>query len=194
MSYNMAEEMKTIENEVLRVLGKQQKNVATIMDQMEFHNYITASIGAGIITIDTETDNSLDPLTCKLMGLCLYAPGQKYAYIPINHRDHKTKVRLATQLTEADVKAELQRVIDSKIKIIMHNGKFDYEVLKCACDISVKPDWDTMIAAILLNENEKHGLKYQYISKIDRTQESYDIEGLFENTQYANISGFTSAY
>lgn len=177
-----------IEKKVIRVLGKQRDNITTITNANLFHDYVSSCIDTGIIAIDTETNNSLDPLTCKIMGLCLYSPGLKYAYIPINHRDHKTKVRLATQLTEADVKAELQRVIDSKIKIIMHNGKFDYEVLKCACDISVKPDWDTMIAAILLNENEKHGLKYQYISKIDKTQESYDIEGLFENTQYADVN------
>lgn len=187
MNYNMAEDMKTIENEVLRVLGKQQKNVATIMDQMEFHNYITASIGVGIIAIDTETDNSLDPLTCKLMGLCLYAPGQKYAYIPINHRNPDTKERLVKQLNEVVVKEELQRIVDSGIKIIMHNGKFDYEVLKCTCGVAVEPSWDTMVATRLLNENERYGLKEQYIDKIDRTQEHYNIEKLFKSVQYADV-------
>ena len=61
----------------------------------------------------------------------------------------------------------------------MHNGKFDYEVIKCTCAIEVEPSWDTMIAAHAINENEKMGLKWQYINKIDPTQEKYDIEGLF---------------
>ena len=179
--------LQEIEQEVLRVLGKQQHNVLTITDIDVLHEYVSSCIDTGIVAIDTETNNSLDPLTCKLMGLCLYVPGQQQVYIPINHRDPITMVRLHTQLTEADVATQLQRILDSGIKIIMHNGKFDYEVLKCTCNICVSPVWDTMIATRLLNENEKYGLKDQYISKIDRTQEGYNIEKLFKNVPYADV-------
>ncbi len=179
--------LDSIEKEVLRVLGKYQKNTLTITDKDTFENYITACINAGVIAIDTETNNSLDPLTCKIMGLCLYAPELQQAYIPINHRDPNTKTRLSFQLTENDIKIGLQRVLDSGIKIIMHNGKFDYEVLKCTCDICVAPHWDTIIAARLLDENERAGLKEQYISKIDKTQESYKLDKLFKNVQYADV-------
>lgn len=154
--------LKEIEKEVFRVLGKQQENIITITDIDTFREYITSVIRTGVMAIDTETNNSLDPLTCKLMGLCLYAPELKAAYIPINHRNPETKNRLGQQLTEADVKRELQKVRESGVKIIMHNGKFDYEVLKCTCSICVEPYWDTMIATRLLNENERYGLKEQY--------------------------------
>ena len=179
--------LKEIEEEVLRVLGKQQKNVITITDIDVFHEYVTTCINKGVVAIDTETNNSLDPLTCKLMGLCLYAPGIKQAYIPINHRDPDTKIRLKEQLTENDIKSELQRILDSGIKIIMHNGKVDFEVLKCTWDIWVGQYWDTMIATRLLDENEKYGLKDQYVSKIDKSQESYNIEKLFKNVQYSDV-------
>lgn len=179
--------LKEIEKEVLRVLGKHQGNVLTITNLETFHDYVSKCISTGIVALDTETNNSLDPLTCKLMGLCLYAPDLKYSYIPINHRDPATKVRLSNQLTEEDVKNELKRILDSGIKIVAHNGKFDYQVLKCTCDICVIPYWDTMVATRLLNENEGYGLKYQYTSKIDKTQESYNIEKLFKNVQYADV-------
>lgn len=179
--------LKEIEKEVVRVLGRQQANVITITDADTFHDYISSCIASGIIAIDTETNNSLDPLTCKLMGLCLYAPGLKAAYIPVNHRDPETKIRLARQLTESDIKRELERVLASGIKIITHNGKFEYEVLKCTCDICVESYWDTMVAARLLDENERYGLKEQYISKIDKTQEKYNIEGLFKDVQYTDV-------
>ena len=179
--------LKEIEKEVLRVLGKHQGKVCTIFDVETLHNYVTACIDTGIVAIDTETNNSLDPLTCKLMGLCLYAPGLQYVYVPINHRDPETKMRLTNQLTEVDVKNELQRIVDSGVKIVAHNGKFDYQVLKCTCGICVKPHWDTMIATRLLNENEGYGLKYQYVTKIDKTQENYNIEKLFKNVQYADV-------
>lgn len=179
--------LKEIEKEVLRVLGKQKENIITITDVEVFRDYIASCISAGVIAIDTETNNSLDPLTCKLMGLCLYAPGIKAAYIPINHRDPETKIRLDAQLTEEDVSGELQKVLAAGIKIIMHNGKFDYEVLKCTCGICVEPYWDTMVATRLLNENERYGLKEQYISKIDNSVEKYNIEKLFKDVQYADV-------
>jgi len=182
------DKLSKIDKEVIRVLGKHQKKVLVVTDKKMFNDYISACINTGVIAIDTETDNSIDPITCKLMGLCLYSPGLEYVYIPVNHRDPKTMVRLNEQLTEVDIKEGLKRIVDSKIKVIEHNGKFDYKVLKCTCDIEVIPTWDTMIAAMLLCENESAGLKYQYTTKIDKAQESYNIEKLFEGVQYADVS------
>ena len=183
----LLERLAIIEKDVISVLGKHQDNIITITSIDVFHAYVSSCLSAGVIAIDTETNNSLDPLTCKLMGLCLYSPGIKAAYIPINHRNPITKVKLINQVSEEDVKNELQRVIDSGIKIIMHNGKFDYEVIKCTCDICVAPYWDTMIAARLLNENEPASLKSQYTSKIDKSQENYKIEKLFKDVQYGDV-------
>ena len=184
---NILDNLKEIKEKVLRILGKYQRNTLTIRSEDVLHNYISVCINNGIIAIDTETNNSLDPLTCKLMGLCLYTPGYQQVYVPINHRDPISKQRLTMQLTESHVKVELQRILDSGITIVMHNGKFDYEVLKCTCDICVKPHWDTMIAARLLNENESASLKNQYASKIDKSQESYKIDELFKKIQYADV-------
>lgn len=186
--------LAVIKENVLKTLGKQKNNIVVIKDINTFHNYITNAIKAGRIAIDTETNNSLDPVTCKIAGLCLYYPGGKQAYIPINHRDPDTKEHLSWQVTEIDCKNELQRVIDAKTMVIMHNGKFDYEVIKCTCGIAVKPDWDTMVAARLLNENELAGLKWQYINKIDPDQEKYSIENLFEHVSYLDVDPDVFAY
>lgn len=191
---NLAEKLSIIETRVIKVLGKQKDNILVIKDKNTFDNYISEAIKSGRIAIDTETNNSLDPITCKLMGLCLYYPGGKQAYIPINHRNPETKERLSWQPTEKDCKEELQKINESGIKQILHNGKFDYEVIKCTCDIEIKPYWDTMVAARLLNENELAGLKKQYIAKIDPSQEKYDIENLFENVAYADVDPDIFAY
>lgn len=115
------------------------------------------------------------------MGACIYTPGQHNAYIPVNHID-KQGNKLQGQVTEQDIKTEFDRLCNTKI--IMHNGKFDYEVIKCTCNCELNIYWDTLIAAKVLNENELAGLKEQYISKIDSTQEKYDIENLFEHIKY----------
>ena len=219
-----------INENVLSILGKQRANVIVIRDKQTFHDYITNAINSGRIAIDTETNNSLDPSTCQIMGLCLYYPGGKQAYIPVNHVDYKTGIRLENQLTEDDCREQLQRIIDYKkqcekykleaekkfnngeypkdyedqtfenwfifhaeeyniphLFIIMHNGKFDYEVIKCTCGIEVEPDWDTLIASRLLDENEKAGLKDIYTKRVDPSQQKYSIEKFFNNIPYAFV-------
>ena len=176
---SLEEKLALIKLKVLEVLGKQRKNVVVIKTKEAFEEYVSKAIEFGRIAIDTETNNSTDPMTCQLMGLCLYYEGGKQAYIPINHVNPETGIRLEWQLTEADCREQLQRIKDAGTFVVMHNGKFDYEVIKCTCDIEIEPDWDTMIGAHTINENEKMNLKWQYIDKIDPTQEKYDIESLF---------------
>lgn len=192
---SIQDKLKIINEEVIRVLGKQSDNIICIRDKETFHNYITKCINNNIIAIDTETNNSLDPVTCKLMGLCLYTKNEKQAYIPINHRNPDTQELLENQLTENDVKEELERVVSAKTYSILHNGKFDYEVLKCTCDVCINIDWDTMIGAKLLDENEQSaGLKQQYIQKIDNSQEKYSIDHLFNGVEYADVDPSIFAY
>ena len=71
----LLERLAIIEKDVISVLGKHQDNIITITSIDVFHAYVSSCLSAGVIAIDTETNNSLDPLTCKLMGLCLYSPG-----------------------------------------------------------------------------------------------------------------------
>ena len=183
------EQIKLADDAVISVLGHQRNNVLVIKDLATFNNYVDKAILSGAIAIDTETNNSLDPKTCKLMGLCLYSPNQKQAYVPINHRNPETKERLTWQITEPDLAAGLIKIVNSKIEIIMHNGKFDYEVLKCTCGVEVSPTWDTIIGALILNENERGkmaGLKWQYTHKIDKNQKEYGLEKLYNGVFYAD--------
>lgn len=185
-SLTFEEKLEIIRNDVYRILGKYKDNTIVIDTPDKLIEYIDASIKNDVIAIDTETNNSLDPITCKLAGPCIYTPGQKNAYIPINHRDHKTKERLSWQLTEEFVREQFNRLANTKI--IMHNGKFDYQVIKCTCDCELEVFWDTMLAARIIDENEKSaGLKQQYISKIDSSIEKYSIEHLFKDVEYLDV-------
>lgn len=184
-SVSVSEKLDLIYSEVNRILGKYKDNTQVIRTKQDLIEYIDASINNGVIAIDTETNNSLEPITCLLMGACIYTPGRKSAYIPVNHVDPNTLVKLENQLTEGDIKEQFDRLC--KTHIIMHNGKFDYEVLKCTCDTVLDIYWDTEIAARILDENELAALKKQYILHIDSTQEKYDITHLFEDIEYAVV-------
>ena len=64
-----------IRENVYRILGKYKDQTICIRDRESLTHYIDAAIANGEIAIDTETNNSLDPITCKLMGPCIYTPG-----------------------------------------------------------------------------------------------------------------------
>lgn len=181
---SLEDKIALIKENVYRILGQHKDDTLVIKTKEEFTKYIDKAISNGIIAVDTETNNSLDPITCKLMGLCIYTRGVKPAYAPINHVDFNTREKLSWQLKEEDCKEQLQRLVDNNVKLIFHNGKFDYEVLKCTCGIELPIYWDTLIGARLLNENESASLKEQYILHINSNQEKYSIEKLFEKEPY----------
>lgn len=179
-------QLQEITKKVYEILGVYKDRTQVIRTRAELTSYIDAAIDNGIIAIDTETNNSLQPVICKLMGPCIYTPGQKNAYIPINHVNKDTRERLEWQLTESDIFEEFSRL--DNIPIVMHNGKFDYQVIKCTTGKQLKVYWDTMIAAKILDENElSAGLKQQYIEKIDPSIEKYSIDHLFEDIEYAIV-------
>ena len=180
--------LSRVREEVERILGKYKSDTVCIYTKEDFHSYIDKVIENKIISIDTETlgtrtdipKPATDPLTCRLAGLCIYTPGEKNAYIPVNHVDYQTGERFSSQLTEDDINEELTRVVEAKTKNIFQNGKFDYMVLYYTCGVKVPITWDTMIGSQILNENEQAGLKFQYRDKINPEQEKYDIDRLFD--------------
>lgn len=183
---SLNERLQYIIINVRATLGKYQTDTQIITNKQELQEYISTAIKNNILSVDTETNNSLDPLTCKLMGLCLYTPGLKNLYVPINHVNIQTGERLQEQLTEQDVFDALSQAKDTRI--ITHNGKFDYEVLKCTTGVEIPVYWDTMIGAKVLDENEQSaGLKQQYRDKIDSSVEKYSIDHLFEDIEYAVV-------
>ena len=185
-SISIEEKINLVKSEVNRILGRFSENITVIDNYEDLVSYIDSAIENGVISIDTETNNSLDPITCKLMGACIYTPGCLWAYVPVNHINRDTEELLPNQLTEKQIKKQFDRLKNTKI--IMHNAKFDYEVIKCTCDCELEVYWDTIIGARLLNENEDANLKYQYISKIDPSIEKYNIEHLFNSLPYEIFS------
>ena len=177
--------LSSIERKVRKVLGHYEKDILVINDYSTYVNYINIAIMKGIVAIDTETDNTLDTIEGRIMGLCLYVPGEKQVYVPINHCDYKTEIRWKWQLTEEQIGEQLKRLVDEKNYLVFHNGKFDSEVLETNCRLRLPVNWDTEIGARILNENEPANLKKQYILHIDKNQERYSIDKLFEKERYA---------
>lgn len=176
------EKIRIIKEQVYKILGKYKDNTRVIRDYNEFKEYINSSILNGELAVDTETNNSLNTFDCKLMGLCLYTPGQKNVYVPVNHINRETGIKLDNQITEKQINEQLSRL--NNTNLIFHNATFDIEVIKTTCDIKLKCYWDTLSGAQLLDENELKGLKAQYKLHINPDQDKYDIEHLFGGLPY----------
>ena len=187
---SIEDKLEAITNDVHNILGHYADDTQVIKDIDAFSKYIDAAIDNGVIAIDTETGDkdgygSLNTFDCNIMGLCLYTPGQKNAYVPVNHINRFTNEKLSWQITEEQIRVQLQRILDANVFEIYHNATFDIEVIKTTCGIKMKADWDTMVAAQLLNENEHKSLKEQFKIHINPEQDKYNIEHLFKGLPYS---------
>ena len=181
----LGERLDLITTEVYKTLGRYKGFVKLIKSYDELKAYIELAKNCGYLTLDTETNNSLDPLTCKIMGLCLYIPNTKPVYVPMNHTIPGTEMRLDWQVTEEQAAELLKDAANSNVKFVYHNGKFDIRVCKNTLGFYLPIYWDTMLAAQVIDENEKAGLKPQYKNHIDPTIGTYNIEKLFAGIPYA---------
>ena len=184
------------------VVQQTQARLSHYKDQFELiqtksrlHEYIDKCIANNIIDIDTET-TGLDPITDQIVGACIYTPGEKAAYIPINHISYITNQRLDGQLTNNEVAEEFQRLVDANTQIIMFNAKFDIRVIRHQLGVYMTPAWDGFIAGKCLKENEEEGnLKYlwkKYCSP-DKEAEHFTFEKMFEGICF-NLIPITTAY
>lgn len=176
-------QIEQIKRVVDSTLGKYSNDYLIITDENELMRYFQNCIESlREIAIDTET-TGLDPLLDKIVGLCVYIPGCKGAYIPINHVSYVTGTRVDNQLTEEVVGRCLQRVVDASVPILMFNAKFDIRVIRNTLGVkNIYCTWDCYLASRLMNENEPHkGLKalhQKYV--LEDKEDEFKFEALFK--------------
>lgn len=119
-----------------------------VKDLVEFEKLIEKLRESPSFAVDLET-SSLDPFDCDIAGISVsFKPKEAY-YIPLHHRN-------AQNLDEKEVLKKLKEILeDPGAKIVGQNLKFDYKVLMVKGIEPVPPHFDTMIAAYLIEPNEK---------------------------------------
>ena len=183
----ITERIAQIKEMVLKNLGKYEDESVCIQSEMELYAYISKAIKYGEIAIDTET-NGLDPMQDDCVGICLYVPNEKTAYVPLNHVSYVTLERVKNQLSVDVVRAEMER-LRGTTKIIMFNAAFDIRVLRNQVGVYLTCYWDAYLAARLLNDNEPTNALKPLHKKycLNGVGDAFTFDSLFRGIPFSKI-------
>lgn len=167
-----------------------------IRKEEDFITYMDKCIENGVISIDTET-TGLDPIENHIVGMCIYTPGMKAAYVPVAHISYITQAPVDNQLSKEFLKEQLQRLVDNDVKTIWFNAPFDVRFIKHSIGIQLPIYWDASIGARILNSNEPRGgrgLKPLHKKYCKNNQgEAFSFDKLFEGIPF-NLIPVNTAY
>lgn len=183
---SIADRVNTIKAMVETHLGKYREEYEVISDEDRLKEYLDKAYENGVISIDTET-TGLNPMQDSLVGICLYTPEERAAYVPVGHVSYVTGQKSKNQLS-LEVVVKCFEGIDS-IDIIMFNADFDLRIIKHNLGVKLHCDWDCYIAARCLNENEpSNKLKKLHQKYVLRGKEDeFSFEELFKGLNFAYV-------
>lgn len=185
-SNTIASKLQNVDSSVQEHLGKYRAKVSLVRTKSELESFLLLCENNGIVAIDTET-TGLDPLTDKVVGVCLYTPGTTARYIPLLHKVSQfTDELVPNQFTVEEMTDAFNRL--KELKCVFHNAKFDIEMIHTNFNVHIICYWDTMVGAKLIDENESAALKYQYATHIEGHSKEYDFESLFKSVDYRLVS------
>lgn len=183
---NIAAQIQSIVAIANQKLAVHKDDYILIREPDQLYEYMKEMKQVGEGALDTET-TGLNPLLVDIVGGCIYTPGQKAAYIPINHKSYITGVRTKEQMNEETV-SKIMKEFHKDIRWIFHNAKYDIRVCRKTLGIDFKPYWDTMLAAYCIDEEESHRLKDLHLKYCDsKDTESLTFDSLFNGITFDNI-------
>ena len=183
---NLAAQIQSIVAIANQKLAIHKDDYILIREPDQLYEYMKEMKQVGEGALDTET-TGLNPLLVDIVGGCIYTPGQKAAYIPINHKSYITGVRTNEQMNEETV-SKIMKEFYKDIRWIFHNAKYDIRVCRKTLGIDFNPYWDTMLAAYCIDEEESHRLKDLHLKYCDsKDTESLTFDTLFNGVTFDNI-------
>ena len=153
-----------------------------IEDEKELFDIID-KIGDKIVAFDTETDSLENP---NIVGFSFAFEENRAYYVPINHN----YLGVSKQIPETKALKAIEKILEKKV--IGHNLKFDFKMLrKYGIKIPV-PNSDTMILAWLLDPDSPVGLDSVAKRYLDHKNIKFkDVVGKNQNFSEIDIESAT---
>lgn len=186
---SLMDRIKMVKALVESKLGKYEPDVECIRDIYVLESYIDEIIKNKIAGIDTET-TGLDTLKDIIVGGCLYTPGQKAAYVPIEHVSYVTGVRVEGQIPREQVIRQFKRLQDEKVDLLYHNAKYDWKMFHNDWGLDMPIYWDTQVGSFMLNENISHRLKdlwAMWVCKGEDPETGVNFDELFKDLDFRYV-------
>ena len=192
---NILDRIQTIVSLVKQKFEGKEDELILITEERQLIEYLDKCIENGVISIDTET-TGLDPILDRLVGICIYTPDMKAAYIPVNHVSYVTRIKCENQLPIEFLREQFQRLVDANTKTIWFNAPFDIRFLGNHIGVWFIAYFDTSVAARMLNTEETIDYKLKPLHKKycwgDRG-EALTFGKLFDNIPF-DLIPITTAY
>lgn len=130
----------------------------TLVDSLQKFDRMVEDL-KGVVSLDIET-NGLYPW--KIVGNTDWNP--QIQSIGIGTKEHQwcLPINHPQSTWKEDEIENFYRILNEKLEecfVVTHNGKFDCLWLRVVAGVDVKPDFDTLMAHYLIDENKAHGLK-----------------------------------
>lgn len=147
-----------------------------LVDTLEkFESFFTEAMRQPALAIDTET-SGLDWVKARACGIVVGWGVEDNYYIPIDHKDFDTGVRLSTgQINIEDIVDRLNELLAGPEKVkILWNAKFDLHALRVVGVEVGGVIHDGLISSFLLDENCDHSLKGMSKRFVDKKADKWE--------------------
>jgi DNA polymerase-1 len=132
------------------------KDYETVVDEAALDRWIAEARAAGVVAVDTETDN-LDCMRAELVGVSLATGPGKACYIPVGHKGGDLLSEEPQQLARDLVLARLKPLLeDESVLKVGQNLKYDLIMLR-RNGVDITPYDDTMLLSYALDAGKQGG-------------------------------------
>ena len=174
------------------------KDYETVVTEEALDRWIAESFAAGVVAVDTETDD-LDCIRANLVGVSLATAPGRACYIPVGHSGDGLLSEVPGQLPKALVLAKLKPLLEDPATLkIGQNLKYDLIMFR-RNGVDVAPYDDTMLLSYDLDAGKHpHGMDdlcqrhlghiaitFKDVCGTGRAQISFDKVPLDRATEYA---------
>lgn len=175
-------------------IQKNKGKYVCVTSAEELSALVNAAVKQGFAAFDCETTD-LDERKAQLAGFSLSLKEGEGFYVPLLCPPPELGADMPALISKTDAKEALTRLFSSNLLLIMHNGKFDYKIIKHLkfCESFNFKIFDTMIAAWMLDSDRNSFGMDSLASTVLKTQITAYNDIVPKGKSFSEVPLYTAA-